>query len=89
MQVARGAELGRPLTEAEVVERFIGRSSVPIREQVTERLGPGTAALWWYLFEERHRKAVDRGLSPAERLEGPGTVVFDDMRDLPGLLTDH
>ncbi|MEU1893469.1 HAD family hydrolase [Streptomyces pristinaespiralis] len=27
------------------------------------------------------------GLTPASRLEGPGTVVFDDMRDLPGLLS--
>jgi HAD superfamily hydrolase (TIGR01509 family) len=26
------------------------------------------------------------GLTPASRLAGPGTVVFDDMRDLPGLL---
>ncbi|MER6614927.1 HAD family hydrolase [Streptomyces xantholiticus] len=26
------------------------------------------------------------GLTPAARLAGPGTVVFDDMRDLPGLL---
>jgi HAD superfamily hydrolase (TIGR01509 family) len=26
------------------------------------------------------------GLTPAERLQGPGTVVFDDMRELPGLL---
>ncbi|MFJ9738427.1 HAD family hydrolase [Streptomyces sp. NPDC101166] len=26
------------------------------------------------------------GLTPASRLEGPDTVVFDDMRDLPGLL---
>ncbi|THA59543.1 HAD family hydrolase [Streptomyces sp. A0958] len=26
------------------------------------------------------------GLTPAARLEGPGTVVFDDMRDLPALL---
>lgn len=31
------------------------------------------------------------GLTPAARLEGPGTVVFDDMRDLPRLLDarDH
>ncbi|WP_282688608.1 MULTISPECIES: HAD family hydrolase [unclassified Streptomyces] len=29
------------------------------------------------------------GLTPADRLEGPGTVVFDDMRSLPGLLADH
>ncbi|WP_436771402.1 HAD family hydrolase [Yinghuangia sp. YIM S09857] len=26
------------------------------------------------------------GLTPAERLAGPGTVLFEDMRDLPGLL---
>ncbi|TLQ48374.1 HAD family hydrolase [Streptomyces marianii] len=26
------------------------------------------------------------GLTPAARLEGPGTVVFDDMRELPALL---
>ncbi|MFD9717118.1 HAD family hydrolase [Streptomyces sp. NPDC059076] len=26
------------------------------------------------------------GLTPASRLEGSGTVVFDDIRDLPGLL---
>jgi HAD superfamily hydrolase (TIGR01509 family) len=26
------------------------------------------------------------GLTPAERLDGPGTVVFDDMRELPQLL---
>jgi len=26
------------------------------------------------------------GLTPRDRLEGPGTVVFDDMRDLPRLL---
>ncbi|MFD5143177.1 HAD family hydrolase [Streptomyces sp. NPDC058401] len=68
VQVSLGAELGWPLTETEVVERFIGRSSASIREQVTERLGPQTADLWWGLFEERHREAVDLGLSPVEGL---------------------
>ncbi|MFD5415898.1 HAD family hydrolase [Streptomyces nojiriensis] len=29
------------------------------------------------------------GMTPAHRLEGPGTVIFDDMRKLPGLLTGH
>jgi HAD superfamily hydrolase (TIGR01509 family) len=28
------------------------------------------------------------GLTPPDRLEGPATVVFDDMRDLPGLLAN-
>jgi HAD superfamily hydrolase (TIGR01509 family) len=29
------------------------------------------------------------GITPAERLEGPGTVVFDDMAQLPGLIDAH
>ncbi|WP_185035514.1 HAD family hydrolase [Streptomyces candidus] len=29
------------------------------------------------------------GLTPASRLAGPGTVVFDDMRALPDLLSRH
>lgn len=33
--------------------------------------------------------AYDGGTTPVERLEGPGTVVFDDMRRLPGLLADQ
>jgi beta-phosphoglucomutase-like phosphatase (HAD superfamily) len=28
------------------------------------------------------------GVTPAARLEGPGTIVFRDMRELPGLLGD-
>jgi beta-phosphoglucomutase-like phosphatase (HAD superfamily) len=29
------------------------------------------------------------GLTAAEQLEGPGTVVFDDMRELPALLSEQ
>jgi beta-phosphoglucomutase-like phosphatase (HAD superfamily) len=29
------------------------------------------------------------GLTPAERLEGPGTTVFRDMRKLPTLLLEQ
>ncbi|WP_327307906.1 HAD family hydrolase [Streptomyces sp. NBC_01298] len=68
VQVALGAEFGWPLTEAEVVDRFIGRSSLSIREQITDRLGPEVAARWWDRFEELHREAVDSGLSPVEGL---------------------
>ncbi|MFF9343852.1 MULTISPECIES: HAD family hydrolase [unclassified Streptomyces] len=53
---------------------------------VVEDSGPGVAAA---------RAAGMRafgyagGPTPAERLEGPGTVVFDDMRKLPELLAEH
>ncbi|MFE9425570.1 HAD family hydrolase [Kitasatospora sp. NPDC006697] len=33
--------------------------------------------------------AYTRGVTPAERLAGPGTVLFDDMRRLPALLAAH
>lgn len=68
VQVALGAELGWPLTEAEVVDRFIGRSHAAIREQVAARLGERTAALWSERFERLHREAVDLDLTPVEGL---------------------
>ncbi|MEV7547200.1 HAD family hydrolase [Streptomyces sp. NPDC089915] len=68
VQVALGARLGWPLTEDEVVDRFIGRSHTAIREQVAERLGEETAAVWAEGFEELHREAVDAGLAPVDGL---------------------
>ncbi|MFJ2404197.1 HAD family hydrolase [Streptomyces xanthochromogenes] len=68
VQVAPGAELGWPLTEDEVVDRFIGRSHAAIREQVAARLGEDTAATWSERFEQLHREAVDADLAPVEGL---------------------
>ncbi|MEV7520272.1 HAD family hydrolase [Streptomyces sp. NPDC091371] len=68
VQVVLGAELGWPLTEQEVVERFIGRSSASIHEQIAARLGEDTAAVWSGRFEQLHREAVDEGLSPVDGL---------------------
>ncbi|MFJ8160288.1 HAD family hydrolase [Streptomyces sp. NPDC096136] len=68
VQVALGAAWGWPLTEEEVVDRFIGRSHAAIREQVADRLGQETAAIWSERFEELHREAVDAGLAPVDGL---------------------
>ncbi|MER7981348.1 HAD family hydrolase [Streptomyces sp. NPDC095817] len=68
VQVTLGAELGWPLTEDEVVDRFIGRSHAAIREQVAARLGEDTAATWSERFEQLHREAVDSNLAPVEGL---------------------
>ncbi|MFI9809136.1 HAD family hydrolase [Streptomyces sp. NPDC052301] len=68
VQVTLGAQLGWPLTEDEVVARFIGRSHAAIREQVAERLGHETAAVWAERFERLHREAVDAGIAPVEGL---------------------
>ncbi|MDO3702436.1 HAD family hydrolase [Micromonospora sp. C28SCA-DRY-2] len=66
VNIALGAELGWPLTEAEVVERFIGRSSTSIGEQIAARLGQGVAATWAERFDLAHRQAVDAGLSAVD-----------------------
>ncbi|MFC9730600.1 HAD-IA family hydrolase [Streptomyces roseolus] len=50
---------------------------------VVEDSGPGVAAA----RTAGTRAFGSGGPTPAERLQGPGTVVFDDMRALPGLLT--
>ena len=36
-----------------------------------------------------HTLAFAGGLSPAELLEGPNTIVFESMRELPRLLDEH
>ncbi|MFJ3835667.1 HAD family hydrolase [Streptomyces sp. NPDC090054] len=68
VQVALGAELGWALTEDEVIDRFIGRSGVSIREQVAAELGQDTSLVWWDRFEQLHREAVDTALSPVDGL---------------------
>ncbi|MEU6231786.1 HAD family hydrolase [Kitasatospora sp. NPDC047058] len=68
VQVALGAELGWPLTEEEVVARFIGRSQASIGAQIAERLGAETAAVWWERFEQLHRVEVDTRLEAVEGL---------------------
>jgi HAD superfamily hydrolase (TIGR01509 family) len=68
VHVALGAELGWPLTEAEVVDRFIGRSHAAIREQIATQVGEDTATAWSARFEQLHREAVDAELAPVEGL---------------------
>ncbi|MEV3861456.1 HAD family hydrolase [Streptomyces sp. NPDC050095] len=81
VQVSLGAELGWPLTEDEVVDRFIGRSHAAIREQVADRLGEATAATWSERFERLHRDAVDADLAPVEGL--PEALDAIDALGLP------
>ncbi|RKN26924.1 HAD family hydrolase [Micromonospora musae] len=66
VNIALGAELGWPLTEAEVIERFIGRSSMSIGEQIAARLGRGVADIWADRFDLAHRQAVDAGLTAVD-----------------------
>ncbi|MFE7639569.1 HAD family hydrolase [Kitasatospora sp. NPDC057518] len=66
--VRLGEEYGWPLTEAEAIELFVGRSEAANRATVTERLGGETAAVWSKRFVELHAEAVDAGLTPVAGL---------------------
>ncbi|MFH7596760.1 HAD family hydrolase [Streptomyces racemochromogenes] len=68
VQVALGACLGWPLSEDEVVDRFIGRTHAAVREQVAVQLGEETAAVWAERFEELHHAAVEADLTPVDGL---------------------
>lgn len=64
VHVAVGAELGWPLTETEVIDKFIGRSLVSNAEQIAAHVGPHQATRWLERFERLHRAAVDAELTP-------------------------
>ncbi|GGO24984.1 sugar transferase [Microbispora bryophytorum] len=66
LHVAVGAELGWPLTEAEVIERFIGRSPLANGEQITAQVGPRLGTLWQERFKQLHHTAVDAELAPVD-----------------------
>jgi len=59
-------ELGWPITEQEVIERFVGRSAASINELVEECLGAGPAAEAERRFTRLHAAAVDAGLLPVD-----------------------
>ncbi|MFJ1703436.1 HAD family hydrolase [Kitasatospora sp. NPDC088346] len=60
--VALGAAYGWPLSEAEVIEEFVGRSTASIGEKIGGRLGAAVAEEWDERFRELHREAVDAAL---------------------------
>ncbi|MGW0395586.1 HAD family hydrolase [Streptomyces sp. NPDC003042] len=67
--VALGAEFRWPLTEAEVMERFVGRSTTSIGEQIAQRLGADTARAWDERFKDLHARAVDTELTTVDGIE--------------------
>ncbi|MFI2612991.1 HAD family hydrolase [Kitasatospora sp. NPDC018619] len=66
--VRLGEEYGWPLTGAEAIELFVGRSEAANRATVAERLGAETAQVWSKRFVELHAEAVDAGLTPVPGL---------------------
>lgn len=67
------AELGWPLTEAEVIDRFVGRSSVYMQSVIEEHIGRPID--WRGQFERRVRDACARELQPVDGV----VAVLDDI----------
>jgi len=58
------ASLGWPLTEAEVIERFVGRSAEYMHARIEEQLGRPVD--WEREFESRYREVFEAELRPVE-----------------------
>jgi len=57
-------ELGWPLSEEEIIELFVGRSSAHMQMVIEEKLG--RAIDWHHEFERREREVYERELVPVE-----------------------
>ncbi|WP_049580250.1 HAD family hydrolase [Streptomyces sp. SBT349] len=71
--VELGAELGWPLTEEEIIDRFLGRSERAVRAQIAERLGEEAAGRWGEWYRERLDLAIDTELTAVDGI----TEVLD------------
>jgi HAD superfamily hydrolase (TIGR01509 family) len=60
-------QIGWPLTQAEVIQRFVGRSSAYMKGQIEEVIGRSVD--WWTEFEEPIRIIYESELTPIEGVE--------------------
>jgi HAD superfamily hydrolase (TIGR01509 family) len=68
--------LGWPLSEAEIVERFVGRSAAYMHAEIERHLGRSID--WELEFESRYREVFERDLTPV-----PGVVAALDEITTP------
>jgi HAD superfamily hydrolase (TIGR01509 family) len=86
VQVLR--ELGWPLSEAEVIERFVGRSDHDTRAAIEAHLGRELPANWEESVQPRYRRAFAGTLSPVagvlealDRITVPSCVASSGTHD--------
>lgn len=60
------AELGWPLTEAEIVERFVGKTSEAMIAEIEAHLGRPMPPGWQDEIEPRYRRAFEAELAPVD-----------------------
>jgi HAD superfamily hydrolase (TIGR01509 family) len=69
------AELGWPLTEAEIIERFMGRTTEYMDEAIETELGGRLPGDWKDQFQRRYLDAFAAGLAPVDGI----TDVLDQI----------
>lgn len=72
------AELGWPLSEAEIVERFVGRSFADMTAEIERHLGRRLPNGWDSEYRGLYREAFERELTPVD-----GIVAALDALTLP------
>jgi HAD superfamily hydrolase (TIGR01509 family) len=60
------AELGWPLSQAEIIERFMGRTAEYMDEAIKARLGSRLPGDWKDQFQRRYREAFAADLQPVD-----------------------
>ena len=70
------SDLGWPLTQAEIVERFVGRSATYMHREIERHLG--RSVNWGAEFEARYRAVFERELTPV-----PGVIEALDGIPIP------
>jgi beta-phosphoglucomutase-like phosphatase (HAD superfamily) len=68
--------LGWPLTEADIVERFVGRSAAYMHQEIERHLGRSVD--WDAEFEFQYRQVFERELAPV-----PGVIEALDWMAIP------
>jgi HAD superfamily hydrolase (TIGR01509 family) len=68
--------LGWPLSESDIVDRFVGRSAAFMHHEIEQHLGRSVD--WGVEFEARYREVFERELVPV-----PGVVEALDLIDVP------
>ncbi len=63
------ARLGMPMSESEIVERFVGRSPAVMRAALEEHLGHPVPADWSAEFRRRYDEAYAAELRPVDGIE--------------------
>ena len=72
------AELGWPMSEGEIIERFMGRSDAEMTAEIEKHLGRKLPTTWEEPFRHLYRKAFEAELAPV-----PGVVDALDTITVP------